>query len=111
MIRHSLVIVVLFLVCRFGFAQSPHIQWQKCYGGSLDDVAEYIVQTPDSGYIIAGSSGSHDYDVTTNYGGNDVRNVKINKVGNNVWQRSYGGSAYDRANYIQQTADGGYIVG
>jgi len=78
--------------------------WQKTYGGSGDDSANSIQQTTDRGYIFAGwteSSGA---------GGKDVYIIKLDKNGNKVWEKTYGGSGDDSASSIQQTSDGGYIV-
>jgi hypothetical protein len=36
--------------------------------------------------------------------------VKLDSVGNILWLKCLGGSLYDEANSVQQTADGGYIV-
>ena len=87
------------------------IEWEKCYGGSNDDYANSIQQTNDYGYIIAGASNSVDSDVTGNHGGYDYWIVKIDSLGNIQWEKSYGGSDEDVAQSIQQTSDGGYIVG
>lgn len=48
---------------------SGSIQWQKCYGGSNDDMAHSIQQTSDGGFILTGYSSSNDSDVTGNHGG------------------------------------------
>ncbi|MGA2296026.1 MAG: T9SS type A sorting domain-containing protein [FCB group bacterium] len=53
------------------------IQWQKCLGGSGDDEAYSIQQTSDGGYIVAGSTGSNDGDVSGNHGGSDFWIVKL----------------------------------
>ena len=84
--------------------------WQKSLGGSGLDIGYAIDQTSDGGYIIAGESQSDDYDVTSNQGNSDYWVVKLNFEGKIEWERSYGGSALDRANDIQQTREGGYIV-
>jgi len=87
------------------------IQWQKSLGGSNDDYGSSIQQTSDQGYIIAGWSNSIDGDVSENKGGYDYWIVKLNTDGMIQWQKSLGGSgSNDRANAIQQTSDGGYIV-
>ena len=87
-----------------------NITWQKSLGGSYDDVAYSIQQTTDGGYIVAGLSASDDGDVTGNNGGVDSWIVKLDATGNITWQKSLGGSEWDRATSIQQTTDGGYIV-
>jgi len=86
------------------------IQWQKSLGGSGTDMATSIQQTADGGYIVAGYSNSNDGDVTGNHGDHDYWIVKLNNAGIIQWQKSLGGSGYDCANSVQQTADGGYIV-
>lgn len=87
------------------------IQWQKSLGGSADDWANCILQTNDGGYIIAGYTESNDSDVTVNHGHRDIWIVKTDSVGSIQWQKSYGGSDFEIAYSIQQTTDGGYIVG
>ena len=86
------------------------IEWKKCLGGLGNDEASSIQQTSDGGYIVAGDTGSNDGDVTGNHGMSDYWVVKLNSVGGIEWQKSLGGSDYDKASSIQQTSDGGYIV-
>lgn len=86
------------------------IIWQKSLGGTADDLARSVIQTIDGGYIIAGESSSNDGDVTGNHGEDDYWIVKLDPSGNLIWQKSIGGSGFDRPNCIKQTSDGGYIV-
>ena len=43
-------------------------------------------------------------------GKSDVYLIKIDKDGNKVWQKTFGGSKDDYANAITPTKDGGFIV-
>jgi hypothetical protein len=92
------------------------IQWQKSLGGSAplggfgSEYATSIQQTSDGGYIVVGQSDSNDGDVSGNHGLYDCWVVKLDPNGILQWQKSYGGSGWDRANSIQETTDGGYIV-
>ncbi len=86
------------------------ILWQKSLGGSGADGANYIQQTSDGGYIIAGVNSSNDGDVSGNHGKADYWIVKLNTTGDIQWQKSLGGSNDESAWYIGQTTDGGYIV-
>ena len=86
------------------------IEWQKCYGGSNNDYANSIAQTPEGGYIIAGRSESSDGDVSDNYGSVDFWIVKIDSLGNIEWEKNYGGTGYEIATSVKPTQDGGYIV-
>jgi hypothetical protein len=90
---------------------SGTIQWQKSLGGSGDDRAFSIQQTSDAGYIVAGWTWSTDGDVTGHHGTYDYWIVKLDNSGTIQWQKCLGGTDYDIANSIQQTTDGGYIIG
>jgi hypothetical protein len=86
------------------------INWQKCFGGSFDDVPFCIQPTMDAGYIIAGTTQSIDGDVTANHGAEDFWIVKIDSAGTIQWQKSLGGTKADIAYFIRPTSDGGYVV-
>ena len=82
---------------------SGELVWEYFYGGSECDEARSLIETPDSCYIVAGSSGS--------FGGNaNVWILKIATDGSIVWQKAYGGAQGDFGYDIQATSDGGYIV-
>ncbi len=81
-----------------------NVQWQKTYGGSNFDGAA-IQQTSDGGYIMAGRTASF------GAGSDDVWVLKLDTNGNVQWQKTYGGSGSEITPSIQQTSDGGYIVG
>ena len=89
-----------------------NISWDKLLGGSGNDLAYSIQQTADGGYIVAGySESSASGDVTdTNHGLKDYWIIKLDSLGEITWDKLLGGSSYDQASSIQQTADGGYIV-
>ena len=89
------------------------IQWTKALGGSKWDEASDIQQTTDGGYIMAGLTRSKDGDVSGLHGSGynwDAWVVKLDALGILQWQRCLGGSGQDKANAIQQTPDGGYIM-
>jgi hypothetical protein len=90
---------------------SGTIQWQKIYGGAGEDIATSIQQTTDGGYIVAGyTNSSNSGNVGTNKGEEDMWLLKLSATGTIQWQKTLGGANNERANAIQQTADGGYIV-
>ncbi len=92
---------------------SGSIQWQNTIGGSSGESFNTIQQTADGGYILGGYSGSNiSGDKTENcIGGDDFWIVKTDDSGNIQWQNTIGGNSGDRLNSIQQTPDGGYILG
>ena len=79
--------------------------WRKNYGGTSDDFGYSVDQTSDGGYIITGGSFSF------THGRCDFLVYKLDANGNKQWRKNYGGMDCDRATYIEQTSDGGYIVG
>ena len=89
---------------------APPIEWQKTLGGSGEDYASSIQPTPDGGYVVAGNTGSNNGDVTGSHGDMDFWVVKLDRGGNRVWQKTLGGNWGDKANSIQPTLDGGYVV-
>jgi len=86
------------------------IQWQKCLGGKLDDIAQSVQQSTDGGYIVGGASFSNDGDVSGNHGGQDYWIVKLNSTGNIDWQKSLGGSLEENYGAVIQKNDGGYLA-
>ena len=89
------------------------IEWQNTIGGSEDDVLTSIVRISD-GYILGGFSRSGiSGDRTLLLAGNqDQWIIRIDLMGNIVWQRHYGAgsNSSSRLNYIDDTSDGGYIA-
>ncbi len=107
----NLIVIFLLLLSVLLRTQAQDIQWQKTYGACNDEFGKYVVQTSDGGYIVAGYSTSDNGDVGSNRGLNDVWIVKTSALGEIEWKKTYGGSGDDRAFWIQQTSEGGYIVG
>jgi hypothetical protein len=87
--------------------------WDRSYGGTSGDQLWSLQQTSDGGYILGGYSGSgvSGNKGSTNHGGEDYWVVKIDGNGNKIWDKSFGGSADDELWSLQQTSDGGYILG
>jgi hypothetical protein len=78
--------------------------WDSTFGGTSEDWANSIIQTKDRGYVVAGWTSS------MGAGKTDVWIIKLNKRGDLVWDRTFGGSENDEAHSIIQTNDGGYAV-
>src|SRR6185436_104985 len=72
-----------------------------------------IQQTADGGYILGGTSASDiSGDKTENSNGSyDYWIIKTDSSGNIQWQNTIGGSDADLLISIEQTNDGGYILG
>ncbi len=90
--------------------EEGQLQWEKNYGGSLNDEATSVQQTSDGGYIVAGSTSSDNGDISFNNGDEDFWVIKLDPSGNLEWEKTYGGTEVDRAESIKPLADGGFIV-
>lgn len=102
----------LFCVLAISAFAQPVIQWQRTFGGSGSDYGYEIQPTTDGGYVIVGLTySSNSGDVGPTLGTGDYWVLKIDATGNIQWQRTMGGSDKDGGRAIQQTADGGYILG
>ncbi len=87
------------------------IEWQKSMGGSDQDWGRAIQKTSDGGYVICGTNWSNNGDIEDTTSIFDVWIIKLSVNGLVQWQKTLGGSLGEDGNAIQQTSDGGYIVG
>lgn len=84
--------------------------WAYVFGGSREDAFSKVLQLPDFGYLIIGTTRSSDSDIHANKGEYDAWLLRLDAGGNTVWSKTYGGSSHDYASDIMETADGGFIV-
>ncbi len=78
-------------------------EWFKTYGGLMEDGGKSIKQTADGGYIVAGLTKiiNGEYDIWL---------LKLDALGNVMWNKVIGGAAPDYGLNVTTTADGGYIL-
>jgi len=93
--------------------ENGDLEWQKTYGGSgIWDVANSIQQTNNDDYIVFGSTDSKDFDINDSKGMSDIWVFKINKQGDIIWSKTYGGTNQDVSIFISKsnfTIDNCYI--
>lgn len=90
--------------------ETGSIKWQKSFGGNLSDYARSIQPTIDGGYLVAGYSSSRNGDLSQNSGSTDIWIIKLDAMGNLVWQKSIGGKDMEQALSMEMTPQGDYII-
>jgi predicted secreted protein len=83
---------------------SGKVEWNKTYGGPLDDRVQDMCMTSDGGYALcclANSFGA---------GSADFWLIKVTATGDAQWNKTYGGTGSETPYYIAQTSDGGYTM-
>jgi hypothetical protein len=93
------------------FSAGGGIEWDKTYGGSNSDGATTVIPL-NKGYIFFGITSSNDGIVKNHHGPNgtaDIWVVRLDELGNILWQKALGGSDDEVITDVIQTADGGYF--
>lgn len=91
-------------------SSGTQIEWEKTYGGTMNDLPYSVIQTSENGYMLAGFSESNDNDVTGNHGSKDFWTIKLNNSGTIQWTGTFGGDSLDYCFGMIQTNDGGYAL-
>ena len=78
-------------------------EFGRTYGGSGFEVWESITETSDGGYALAGRTESF------GSGDSDAWLVKMDASGTMQFNETYGGTDFEAAESVDQTADNGYV--
>jgi hypothetical protein len=107
------VMATCMLSCMHVFSQAPAKQWDAGFGGTDNEQLAAAQQTSDGGYITGGysESGISGDKTQETQGTSDYWVVKTNADGVKQWDARFGGTSVDQLTALQQTADGGYILG
>src|SRR5690349_9519874 len=96
-----------FFICVtfFSQAQSPWVKlWDKRFGGTDYDFLTCFQETSDGGFILGGYSksnigGDKTQDTIGDY---DYWIVKVDSIGNKLWDKTFGGLLSDQLFSIEQ---------
>ncbi len=89
-------------------------EWDRRFGGSDNDEVVEIVETDGGSFIVAGNTTSDSaYDVSQPNRGvmNDYWLLKVDKNGNKLWDKRFGGASDESLESVKRTSDGGFILG
>ncbi len=84
--------------------------WSKVIGGSSPDIVGSVVNAPDDGCYLIGTTVSTDHDFASNHGGNDGFLVRLDTIGNIIWTDCIGGTEGDGLNCGFADGKGGVIL-
>lgn len=84
--------------------------WTKSFGGSEIDQGFGITNDADGNYIMVGDTRSTNGDVTTSNGNADAWVIKFNPNGDLIWQKTFGGAAFDSAKSITPLQNGDFAI-
>jgi hypothetical protein len=79
-------------------------EWDKTLGGTNSEVGFSVQQTVDEGYIITGQLFTYS---TQKY---EIWLIKTDSDGNIDWDQTFGVSDLNYGYFVEQTAEGGYII-
>jgi hypothetical protein len=83
------------------------LQWQQTYAQPHLQECHYAQCTPDGGYILVGDADT----LPNGYGDTDVWLIKTDSAGNMQWDKVFGGSKKDGGKTVENTSDGGFVIG
>lgn len=85
------------------------LEWQKTYGGSDSDIANFINKAEGNDHLICGVTVSSDGDVSNNNLMGGIWVIALDSLGILKWEKSLGGSNIENSYGIVSTFDGGSI--
>jgi hypothetical protein len=93
------------------FDEGGTLQWKKRFGGTGNDIANSVITSRDSGFVMAGwtESVTGDFEGMSK-GSRDAFVIKMNRDGDVQWKKTFGGYGVDQCYWITATPDGGYLL-
>jgi hypothetical protein len=106
----QLLTSTIYFVFFAGLFAQPTLEWQKNYGGTRNESAQFIEMAADGNYFVAGYTSSNNDDVDYHIGLEDVWILKMTPAGQVLWQKTLGGSQAESITNFKATSDGGCIL-
>lgn len=93
------------------FDKNGNKQWDKRYGGSLNDSLKSIITTKSGDVVILGESLKTDPTIISDkfHGYQDILALKLDLDGNKKWDQVYGGTDFEFAGNVIETSDGNIV--
>ena len=104
------LILLLSVTCQFLNGQGQHVYWQKRIGGTGEESIFYMIKLIDGNYLSCGTTNSHNGNFNVNRGDSDAFLLKTDRLGNIIWERTYGGSYSESFYNVIETINGDIIA-
>jgi hypothetical protein len=78
--------------------------WSRTFGGSDFDEGVAVLEADEGGYVVLGSTHSF------GAGDEDVWLLRLDEMGEILWEKAYGRESRDTGALIRKTAEGGYLI-
>lgn len=84
---------------------SGTVYWIKTFGGTDSDTFDALLVKSNGNYMVGGRSFSTNGDIPGNNGSIDLIFMEIDKNGNRLWSRNYGGTGADNFGRFLRTGE------
>ena len=79
--------------------------WERSFGADDNNIANKVIETKEGDLVLCGSDMGRE---STGY--SNIKVIKLNSKGHEVWSRDYGGSSSDVVHDILETDDKNLII-
>lgn len=93
-------------------SSTGELLWERAYGGTGTDTLDAAFELPEGGFLVVGDSDSPpggDKD-DGSHGLGDIWILRLDREGQKLWDRTYGGSNVEYAHDVIGLPDGGAVV-
>lgn len=89
------------------------VEWETSFGGMYVDEVEAVAPAPEQGFYVLGYSNSDESETkkTKALGEGDYWLIRLDKYGNSLWQKSFGGENDDHPASMIALKKGGILIG
>jgi hypothetical protein len=91
----------ILLVCA---DKTGKIKWTRTYGGKQDDMGWDLLEMPDKGFLLAGTT------LTDNRNSRDMIAIRVDETGNVIWEKTFGTEKDEYCWDMVATEDGYYLL-
>ena len=106
-------VLFILIFLNGGFCFSQEIKWQKKYGTNTTDFLRDVANSQNDSRVLGcwGTSLANGDKTVVGYGSTDFWIIKVDSLGNILWQKDYGGSDVEKLEKVSISNDGSIFCG